>query len=421
MIPEIADPAGPRHAVPADVIDAESFATLEFELLYASGGARHRERRLAPQVNLWRDILPDGLDAALIGKRAGDRVTRRYDLLGPSMRRDPALVREIRFKDFDGHVYPQWPLQPDLGRFLPQGTLHRAGIGGIFRENRKPFRVTSIGPESFVADRNHPLAGAPVEVVVSVVSVSRKSGDRGGRCVDWTEVLADGPGMQLRAGGQPTAFFERDWAARPAEGSDAEFYAKPRFVAHIDRRAIEAVTALYGEILCDGMRILDLMSADRSHLPTTLRAAHVAGLGMNAEELDRNRVLSDRLVHDLNAHPRLPYADATFDAAISTVSFEYLTRPVDVVGDVARVLRPGAPFAVTFSDRWFPPKVVKVWSTAHPYERLGYVLECFLRTGAFEGLETLAVRGYPRPEDDPHFGETAEGDPVFAVWGRRRI
>ena len=43
-------------------------------------------------------------------------------------------------------------------------------------------------------------------------------------------------------------------------------------------------------------------------------------------------------MQDLNADPRLPFADASFDAVVNCVSVDYLTRPVDVFRDVARVV-----------------------------------------------------------------------------------
>ena len=410
---------GSRAAAAAQTIDQDSFVTLDFELRYTCAHARHTERRHVPQVNIWRDILPPGLEAALIGKQVGDRIALRFDesALAPASRAHQ--IRDIRLADFDGGIIPGWPLVPAIGRYLPLGTLHRAGIGGIYRDNRKPFRVTMVEGGRLRADLNHPLAGVPIDLAATVAAVSAKAGDRGGRCRDWSEVLTDGPGMQCRAGSVPTEFFDGDWASRAAEGDDADFYANPRFVAHVDSRAIAHISRLYADFLGDGMRVLDLMTADRSHLPDHLCLRSVTGLGMNVSELAANPILTGRVVYDLNADPRLPFADEAFDAAMCTVSIEYLTRPVEVVSEVARVLAPGAPFVVTFSNRWFPPKVLKVWRAAHVYERLGYVLECFLRTGKFAGLETLVVRGEPRPADDPHVSETAESDPVFAVWGRR--
>jgi SAM-dependent methyltransferase len=140
---------------------------------------------------------------------------------------------------------------------------------------------------------------------------------------------------------------------------------------------------------------------------------------MNAEELAANPLLGERLVHDLNLEPRLPFEDQRFDAVVCTVSVEYLTRPFEVFAEVRRVLRPGGRFIVTFSNRWFPPKVIQAWQEAHEFERPGLVLEYFLRAGGFCDLETFSLRGLPRPADDKYADRLAHADPVYAVWGNR--
>jgi SAM-dependent methyltransferase len=140
---------------------------------------------------------------------------------------------------------------------------------------------------------------------------------------------------------------------------------------------------------------------------------------MNAEELAANALLTERVVHDLNEDPRLPFPDESFDAVVCTVSVEYLVRPFEVFADLARVLRPGGRLITTFSNRWFPPKVVRVWEEAHEFERMGLVLEYFLRSGLYVGLETFSLRGLPRPEDDRYAGQLSHSDPVYAVWGQR--
>ncbi|MFH2123722.1 MAG: hypothetical protein ABIJ50_09620 [Pseudomonadota bacterium] len=84
-----------------------------------------------------------------------------------------------------------------------------------------------------------------------------------------------------------------------------------------------------------------------------------------------------------------------------------------------RVLQPGGVLAMAFSNRWFPPKAIKVWSQLHEFERLGMVLEMFHRTAGFQDLATLSRRGLPRPDDDPHW-EIPASDPVYMVWGRKQ-
>jgi SAM-dependent methyltransferase len=162
------------------------------------------------------------------------------------------------------------------------------------------------------------------------------------------------------------------------------------------------------------------MSSWTTHLSDALDTASVTGLGMNAEELARNRRLSAYDVHDLNREPRLPYPNAAFEAVICTVSVEYLTQPRAVFADVARVLTPGGIFIVTFSDRWFPTKAIRIWKELHPFERMGMVLELFHQTERFASLATYSSQGWPRPADDKYADRMAFSDPVFGVWGRRR-
>jgi SAM-dependent methyltransferase len=165
------------------------------------------------------------------------------------------------------------------------------------------------------------------------------------------------------------------------------------------------------------MRVLDLMSSWVSHLPDPIDL-HVTGLGLNAAELAQNPRLAERTVHDLNENPALPYPDAHFDAVVCTASVEYLVRPLEVFRAVRRVLRPGAPLVLTFSERWFPPKAIQLWPAIHPFERVGLVLRYFRAAGGFGVLGSETARGWPRPEDDKYAGQFPDADPLYAVWGR---
>ena len=109
------------------------------------------------------------------------------------------------------------------------------------------------------------------------------------------------------------------------------------------------------------------MSSWVSHFRTP--PARLTVLGMNADELEANPSAAVTVVHDLNAEPRLPFADESFDAAVCCVSVDYLTRPIEVFADVARVLRPGGPFVCTFSNRCFPTKAIRGWLYADDEQR----------------------------------------------------
>jgi SAM-dependent methyltransferase len=184
------------------------------------------------------------------------------------------------------------------------------------------------------------------------------------------------------------------------------------------RRATSSTACI--DALAPGARALDLMSSWVSHLDGIADTATVSGLGMNAAELAENPRLADYVVQDLNREPRLPYADGSFDVVICSVSVEYLASPFDVFAEVARVLKPGGQFIVTFSDRWFPPKIIRLWTELHPFERMGLVLEYFHRSGHFTGMATESWRGRPRPEDDKYYPQRRTADPVFTVSGHRR-
>ncbi len=177
-------------------------------------------------------------------------------------------------------------------------------------------------------------------------------------------------------------------------------------MVHIDAGAIQAVTDHIRRLVPPGADVLDLMSSYRSHLPDDLPLGRVVGLGLNAEELAANPHLDEYLVHDLNADPALPFGDASFGAALCTVSVQYLTRPVAVFREVRRVLAVGAPFLVTFSNRCFPTKAVLAWHERDDDGHVELVREYFGVAGGWRDLETAAHA--PRG-----------GDPLFAVWAYR--
>jgi SAM-dependent methyltransferase len=164
--------------------------------------------------------------------------------------------------------------------------------------------------------------------------------------------------------------------------------------------------------------VLDLMISWNSHLPESLELGQVTGLGLNREELAQNPRLTDSIVHDLNRHPVLPFGDREFEAVICTVSVEYLIHPEAIFREVARILKPGGLFIHTFSNRWFPPKAVRIWTEVMEWERPGLVLEYFLSSGTYDHLQTFSARGWPRRISDRYFPQVPLSDPVYAVWGQ---
>ena len=196
------------------------------------------------------------------------------------------------------------------------------------------------------------------------------------------------------------------WAFdREDPGNDLDFYAEARLVTHIDDGAIAALTDFYRTALPAGGAICDFMSSWVSHLPDDVAYAEVIGHGMNAEELAANPQLTRWFVQDLNADPRLPLADASLDAAMICVGVQYLQRPVPVFQDLTRVLKPGAPLVVSFSNRCFPTKAVAIWMRLDDRGHAALV-EAYLNSAGFNGVgvEVLA--------------DGTRCDPLFAVVGR---
>lgn len=179
----------------------------------------------------------------------------------------------------------------------------------------------------------------------------------------------------------PPGFFDR-----LDESPDAAFYAQPRFVVHVDDASIAALTTWYAEVLAPGSDVLDLMSSWVSHLPDAARLplGRVVGLGLNAAELAANPRLVSFEVRDLNAEPKLPYPNASFDAVLCAVSIQYLVRPVEVFAEAARVLRPGGRVAIATSHRCFPTKAIRAFQLLGPRERLAAIALYLERAGGFE-------------------------------------
>jgi SAM-dependent methyltransferase len=149
-------------------------------------------------------------------------------------------------------------------------------------------------------------------------------------------------------------------------------------------------------------RILDLMASLDSHVPDSVRPASLVGLGLNAQEMERNQALDEFVVHDLNRTPTLPFENGRFDVVLNTVSVDYLIDPIAVFSEVGRVLRPGGIHLVIFSNRMFPTKVVKLWQQSSEPERIWLVEDFFRATGLFEKPRVFSSQGQPRPPEDPY-------------------
>jgi hypothetical protein len=85
----------------------------------------------------------------------------------------------------------------------------------------------------------------------------------------------------------------------------------------------------------------------------------------------------------------------------------YLTKPVTVFAEVARCLKPGAPFIVSYSSLMFPTKAVLAWRGSDEAAHVRLVEHYFRAAGGFDGVttENLSAVG---------------GEPLYASWGMRQ-
>jgi SAM-dependent methyltransferase len=394
-------------------MEKTELASIEFSLQWESSYATHNDRSYVKKVDFWRDLFPQSLKEKLEILSPGATVTERYDagvLVQPYDQWQIKTVKMNQLKnDLDKNITPV------VGKFYPQGWAWK-GLN-CFQQNTIPFRVVDCHEELFIAETNHPLSRYPLTVSARLMEILQPPLRKGGECKDLAELITEGgPGMQIPYQWSGNKTYSPYPFTRRNNGEDSDFYKQARMIQHLDDSALSQVANLYSTLLTPGTKVLDLMSSCSSHLPDSHKACKVTGLGLNEEELLSNPNLSNHVVHDLNQDPTLPFADNSFDAVICTSSIEYLVQPLEVLAEIARITVPGGLFVTTFSDRWFPGKEIVPWAEMHRFERLGLVLDYYLKVKKFENVHTESIRGLPRPYTDRHIAQTRISDPIFAVW-----
>lgn len=223
--------------------------------------------------------------------------------------------------------------------------------------------------------------------------------------VDWSDVenpvtSSDPSLLFARLDGQP----------------DSVFYKEPRFVEHVDENAVRLLTDYISKtaVRPGDRAILDLCASWTSHIDPDVarKLSRVSGLGMNAQELERNSALTDWTVQDLNENPRLArYQDGSFDVVLCQLSIDYLTKPLEVLQEVGRVLTPGGRVHIFFSNRLFLSKAVGMWTGGDDIDHAYYV-GCYLHfcNGGFKGVAARDLSTRRGGRDN-----RVIGDPLFVV------
>jgi SAM-dependent methyltransferase len=397
---------------------AQAFGCLRFELSWHDDDVHYWDHFVVPHWDFWRDLIPPELTTSV--QQCAVNETIRH-VFAPNMliADEPQPLLTLKAHQFNRQAVQCLDVMPQHGRFYPRRFLR--DVPGVFHVDGRPFRLLSPDASSFQADLNHPLANRSLTFGVTIEEIWPATGEqRGGRCKDSAQLVTEnGPGMQARWHQEATDFWSYDPFSRLLEESDTLFYAQPRLLSHLDTVAIAELTALYQQIIPDGGQVLDLMASWQSHLPPTAVYDAVVGLGLNAVELEANPRLTERIVQDLNQSPSLPFASAQFDTIVCSLSIEYVTQPQALFTELVRILKPGGRLVISFSNRWFPPKCIRIWRDLHEFERLGLVLDYFLQTGQLTNLTAWSLRGRKRPDDDKYSDQSATSDPIYAVWGTR--
>ena len=390
----------------------DSLAKMILTCSYSTALSSHVDNFYCGDVNLWRDVFTKAQLDLLVGCREGESVSLESGRVLKEF--DVKKRMTVRFDQWQPSDRSEAAPLPKLGRWYPQGYL--VGVATIFPQILAPMRVVGQSEEMLEVDCNHPMAGKEVKVTAALEKIENRNKERGGRCSDWIdEALSEGPGMQVFMKNNTVDYRENRGYHRQLDGDDSSFYAQPRHVSHIDSQAQQHLAASLQNNLTDNIKVLDLMASIQSHLPMHYNAY---GLGMNQEEMAANPNLSEWYVHDLNRKPKLPFGDKSFHMIMCHLSIEYLLHPYKVIADCARILKDNGTMFISFSNRWFPEKVTRIWQMLHEFERVGYVMD--MLNESFSELQTVSYRNWPRPFDDPHILTQQLSDPVYIVTGRKK-
>ena len=100
----------------------------------------------------------------------------------------------------------------------------------------------------------------------------------------------------------------------------------------------------------------------------------------------------------------LPLENDSIDAVLCCVSVQYLQKPIEVFEQVRRVLKPGSPFIVSYSNRCFPTKAVAIWRSLD-LQGHAALIKFYLDGAGFSSIEIRAL------------SDGVRGDPLIVVIG----
>lgn len=150
--------------------------------------------------------------------------------------------------------------------------------------------------------------------------------------------------------------------------------------------AIEDAVAAFAGALPAGASVLDA-GAGEGQYRRYFTGRRYLGVDLAVGDAGWDYSRLDTLA-DLNA---LPFRDGAFDAALNIVTLEHVTQPARVLGEIARVLRPGGRLLLVVPQDW------EVHQSPHDYFRYTrHGVRHLLEQAGFTEIEVRAGGGYFR-------------------------
>ena len=114
-------------------------------------------------------------------------------------------------------------------------------------------------------------------------------------------------------------------------------------------------------------------------------------------------------MQNLNTNQVLPYGDEEFDLCTIAVSVQYLTSPVRVFEEIARVLKPNGKCCVSFSNRMFPTKAILAWRLSSNEDHCDLVTQYFKKTEMFDEVIIRQDRNLRGKDEETLIKEIHDG------------
>ncbi|CAK0877873.1 unnamed protein product [Prorocentrum cordatum] len=182
----------------------------------------------------------------------------------------------------------------------------------------------------------------------------------------------------------------------------------------MDGGARGALTEFYAEAFAEypGARCLDVGAGRLSHYPQSRTWEHMSITGLMEFELQGNSQADDFAVRDLNKIPELPYCSASFDIVTCAAAFKYFVRPLEILREMGRVLKPGGVLILSTSNRMFEEKAVRCWRQTRDDVEHCLIYASFVHySGLFERPLARDVT--------PLLAKVGIGDPMYVVFAKR--